>query len=206
MPFKKDSSNALRIMECQSAPLLIITPDFQGSGMPDLATEEGQEMLEIHITDEVGLIIIDNISTLFRTGDENEAKSWIPVQEWLLSLRARGKAVLLIHHSGKSGNQRGTSKREDVLDTVICLERPSKTKKTNGACFTVKYLKNRGFFGEDAEPFEAHFQDGLWTINTCTSISPDEINALLSEGHSQADIARKFKVNRSTISRRLKGK
>ena len=38
--------------------------------------------------------------------------------------RRRGMAVLLIHHAGKSGDQRGTSAREDIMDTVISLRRP----------------------------------------------------------------------------------
>jgi hypothetical protein len=41
-----------------------------------------------------------------------------------LRLQHRGIGVLLVHRSGKSGEQRGTSRREDVLDTVIGLRRP----------------------------------------------------------------------------------
>jgi len=37
------------------------------------------------------------------------------VQGWLLVLRRRGISVMVIHHAGKSGLQRGTSRREDVL-------------------------------------------------------------------------------------------
>ena len=46
------------------------------------------------------------------------------MQAWLLRLRRQGVAVLLVHHAGRSGNPRGTSKREDVLDTVIQLKHP----------------------------------------------------------------------------------
>jgi hypothetical protein len=39
------------------------------------------------------------------------------MQEWLLSLRRKGKTVLIVHHTGKPNrdgqvSQRGTSKRE----------------------------------------------------------------------------------------------
>ena len=54
---------------------------------------------------------------------ENEADSWGPVQAWCLRQRAAGKSVLLIHHAGKGGGQRGTSRKEDVLDTVMSLKR-----------------------------------------------------------------------------------
>jgi hypothetical protein len=40
------------------------------------------------------------------------------------SERRQGIAVLLIHHAGTNGRQRGTSRREDALDTVIALRRP----------------------------------------------------------------------------------
>jgi hypothetical protein len=51
------------------------------------------------------------ISTLCRSGKEDESDSWLPIQNWLLSLRSLGKSVLKIHHAGKSGQQRGTSRR-----------------------------------------------------------------------------------------------
>jgi hypothetical protein len=70
------------------------------------------------------LIVLDNLSTLVRSGRENESESWLPVQEWALQLRKRGKSILFVHHAGKTGQQRGTSKKEDVLDTVISLKRP----------------------------------------------------------------------------------
>ena len=71
------------------------------------------------------VVLFDNVSTLFRTGQENEAESWAPVQNWLLKLRREGRTVVIIHHSNKAKAQRGTSKREDVLDTVLNLRAPS---------------------------------------------------------------------------------
>lgn len=67
-------------------------------------------------------MVLDNLSTLFRSGKEYESDSWLPIQNWLLSLRSLNKLVLLIHHAGKSGQQRRTSRREDVLDTVITMK------------------------------------------------------------------------------------
>jgi AAA domain len=64
---------------------------------------------------DVDLIVIDNISTLVRTGCENESDSWRPVQEWGLQQRRAGRAVLFVHHTNKSGAQRGTSSREHVM-------------------------------------------------------------------------------------------
>jgi hypothetical protein len=125
------------------ASFKLITPDLQRGAMPDLATPKGQVMLEAHLAG-VELIIVDNISTLCRNTRENEADSWLPVQEWALRMRAAGKSVLFIHHAGKGGSQRGTSKREDILDTVISLKRPDDYKPKEGAVFQVHFEKARG--------------------------------------------------------------
>ena len=70
-------------------------------------------MIEPFLKD-VDMVVLDNIATLCRTGKENESQSWQTMQAWLLELRRRGMTVLLIHHAGKSGDQRGTSAREDI--------------------------------------------------------------------------------------------
>src|SRR6185436_7932703 len=125
--------------------LRIITPDIQTHGITDLSTIEGQRIIEEHLKD-VKLLILDNYSALCRRGRENEAESWIPLQEWFLTLRRRGLSVLLIHHSNKSGGQRGTSRKEDLLDTVITLRKPENYDPREGARFEVHYEKARGFY------------------------------------------------------------
>ena len=35
------------------------------------------------------MLFLDNISTLVRSGKENEAEGWLPVQNWVLSHRGR---------------------------------------------------------------------------------------------------------------------
>jgi hypothetical protein len=34
----------------------------------------------------------------------------------MLEQRAAGRSVLLVHHAGKGGGQRGTSRKEDTLE------------------------------------------------------------------------------------------
>jgi len=77
--------------------------------------------------------------------DENDNSQLDQLLRWLLSLRHRGIAVVLIHHAGKSGKQRGASRREDLLDTSIVLERPDDEETTphQGAHFIVRFVKNR---------------------------------------------------------------
>ena len=70
----------------------------------------------------VKVLILDNLSTLASGMKENEADSWEKVNPWLLDLRRRKIAVIIIHHAGRSGEMRGTSKREDNVFWIIALD------------------------------------------------------------------------------------
>jgi AAA domain len=109
----------------------VITIDMNDGRMPDLSTLGGQMEIE-PFCHEAELIIIDNLSCLCRSGRENEAESWQDIGEWAMRMRSAGKCVIFIHHAGKDGNQRGTSKREDLLDTVIELKRPADYEPEQG--------------------------------------------------------------------------
>jgi putative DNA primase/helicase len=116
-----------------SADLLrIAAADLNRDGLPDISDPDAQRFYEPLIAD-ADLVVVDNLSTLCRSLKENEADSWAPVQAWCLALRRQGKSVLLIHHGGKSGAQRGTSRKEDVLDTVIALKKPPDYRQDEGA-------------------------------------------------------------------------
>jgi putative DNA primase/helicase len=163
--------------------LRIITPDVQTQSMPDLVANcEGQMLIERELSG-VELLILDNLSALCRSGKENEGESWLPVQEWLLRLRQQGHSVLLVHHAGKSGAQRGTSRREDLLDTVVALQHPSDYAVSDGLRCEVHYEKARGFHGQDARPFEVRMQlEGSGAAHWTTSDAED---ALLDRAANQ---------------------
>ena len=90
------------------------------------------------------LIIIDNLSSTTSGIDENDNGAQDGLLRWEMSLRHRGYAVLLVHHSGKNGEQRGASRREDLLDTVIRLSAPANLPEPAiGACFEIAFTKTR---------------------------------------------------------------
>ena len=183
----------------------LLAADLQTEGLPDLASEDSQRFYDPAIAD-AELIVIDNLSTLARGLRENEADSYGPLQAWLLAQRAAGRSVLLVHHAGKGGAQRGTSRKEDVLDTVISLERPPGYLSAEGARFEVHFTKSRGFWGDEAEPFEARFSAGQWShSNIVTDDSDEVIAALKKEGRSVREIAERTGVSKSQVQRRLKG-
>jgi putative DNA primase/helicase len=185
--------------------LRIITPDLQPCGMPNLATEAGRAAVEEWIGDGCDLLIIDNISTLCLLGKENETESWAPMQTWLLDLRRRGISVVLVHHAGKGGAQRGTSAREDILDTVVLLKHPNDYQSTEGARFEVHLDKCRGIFGEAAAPFEARLEtrDGgsLWTMRNIEDVKLARAQILFAEGSSVRDVAEEMGISKSAAHR-----
>jgi hypothetical protein len=184
--------------------LSILSADDQEGGVPDLAQAAGQRALEPVIGD-ASLIVLDNLSTLLRSGVENEAESWAGFQTWLLGQRRAGRSVLMVHHAGKGGDQRGTSKREDVLDTVIRLDRPDGYTAAQGARFNVSFTKARGFHGADAEPFEASLCDGAWSRQPIAAGIASAAQALRDGGHSQRAIADLLGTSAATVNRALRG-
>lgn len=187
-------------VEPQSEYLQLLPYDLCEAGPPDLATIEGQKELEPMIGD-AELIIVDNISTVCRSGKENEAEGWNIVQAWALEQRRKGLSVLFVHHAGKGGDQRGTSKREDVMDTVIRLSRPDDYEETQGARFLVTFTKARGIFGHDVDPFEAQLSEGKWTCQDAEEIHLTEVRELLGEGKTIRTIATETGLSKSKVSR-----
>jgi RecA-family ATPase len=90
------------------------------------------------------LIILDNLSSLGGGIDENDNSVLEQQLKFYLQLRHLGYAVLLVHHAGKSGEQRGASRREDLLDTsmrlVIPKERFSPAVNTRPAYRALKLI------------------------------------------------------------------
>ena len=186
----------------------LLTPDFYKGFMPDLATSKGQQAIDRFILPSTELIIVDNLSCLLRgDGRENEAESWISCGQWALSKRSQGKSIIFIHHAGKNGNHRGTSKREDILDTVMVLKRPSDYEASDGARFEVHFEKARHLYGKTVEPFVASLtQEGdtqAWKMLPLVESNRIKVIDLYREGMSNKDIAEELEIDRSTVYRIL---
>ena len=185
----------------------IINRDVNNGTLPDIGEQNGQNEFD-EATQNADLIVLDNLSTLRFTGKENEADSWSVMQNWLLQMRGRGKSVVILHHAGKDGSSRGTSRRQDALDTVIKLERPYAYQQSEGAVFEVHFEKNRSFRGDAAEPVQlSHtIEDGItcWQLSHVTNEKEEEVIRLIEEGMKQIDVAETLKVSQSNVSKLLK--
>ncbi|MBI1211408.1 MAG: AAA family ATPase [Alphaproteobacteria bacterium] len=200
---------ATRLPEGSEMPdpdyLRIVTPDLlRDAPIPNLATEDGRGAIELHI-EGIELLVLDNISTLFRgRGRENDEDSWVEAQNWILALRRQGISTLLVHHAGKGGAQRGTSKREDVLHAVITLKRPQNYRMSEGARFECHLEKARGIFGADANPFEAWLQGDRWTIKDIEDAGDADkalVMSLREAKMSIRQIAKESGIDRNKVHR-----
>ena len=199
--------------------LSIWTSDLQPDNiMPNLSKEDGQKQIEdylqYHKTD---LLIIDNLSVLCNGIRENDAESWARFQDWLLVLRRQGYSVLEIQHNGKSGDYRGSSKQQDILNYTISLKRPEPYKKSEGARFEVHFGKTRGICGDIVSPFEARLQttknnDGIeWIMTDVNSEKLEKSQAeknkaleLKAQGKTQQEIATTMNISIGKVNKLLK--
>ena len=181
----------------------IVSADRRRDGLPDLASEEGQAAIDA-LAHGGSLLILDNLSSLVR-GKENEADGWQSVQDWLLRLRRRQVSVLLVHHAGKNGEQRGTSRREDVLDTIIALKRPSDYVPSQGARFEVHIEKARGVTGDQLDPFEAKMEirdsGVVWSWQPLDDVNYERVIEATNAKLSVRDIAEELRLSKSQVSR-----
>jgi hypothetical protein len=157
---------------------------------------------------DIGLLILDNASCLLPIR-EDVSDDWRgSVQPFLIGCRRRSVAVLLVHHTGKGGQQRGTSAREDILDASIILK-DSASENNEGAAFNVTFTKSRGAFGETVEPFSAKLiMDngiGRWETGDEGAGVADRLLRLISdyatEGVTVTEAADELGVSKSCISK-----
>ncbi len=177
MPYGQLHARVMQISRTQG-PLdfpdnfMVLTPDkIVPFRMPMIDEEYGQQLYEDLITKyDREVIIFDNLSML-ASFDENKSHEWKPIQNWLLSLRAAGKTVIIIHHSGKEKTSyRGTSRMLDCVDTAISLQPITndelEEESIAGRKFKIVYQKARVFGGKDALPFEVNLHNGIWDPNS----------------------------------------
>ena len=186
----------------------ILAADAVEGGI-NLSTDEGQQALEPLLTD-IDLLILDNLSTLLTSRSESASDAWVPIQTWLLKLRRQGISVLLVHHAGTNGRQRGTSRREDALDTVIALRRPEDYSPEQGARFEIHFEKLRNRVDAvGAIPFEARLdtldaagqQRIRWSSSDLKPPMLMRAAELFGEGMSVREVAVTLRISKSEAGR-----
>ena len=110
---------------------------------------------------------------------------------------------MAVHHSGKSGDQRGTSKRLDVANTVLNLNLQDDGDE-NKTVITLNFSKHRGFFGAEAASRRITLQDGIWGWTLEALDTRSRVKQMLKEGLSQSEISRELGISRQAVSEHVK--
>lgn len=208
--------NIISLYPDPKAKIKLVAHDLLQDITLNIARPEDQKLLEPCL-EGMELVVVDNISTLCAVGKENEAESWSAIQEWALRQRRAGRTVLFVHHANKAGGQRGTSRRGDVMDTIIKLEHPKDYEPNQGAVFELHFEKNRGFCGEKAKPIvmelkiEPDFIDNDdvelkqgWLVKPLELTSKEKVLSLKQEGLNTKDIAKEVGLSYQAVWKIIK--
>ena len=195
--------------EAEKGYLRILTRDMVSDSIewPDLGRPDGRDALGILIeVEQPEVIIVDNLSAWLRSGKgENDEESWRDCASWLLQQRSKGRAVVLIHHAGKGGQQRGTSRREDILDTVVCLKKPDDYDPQDGMRCEFVFEKARNLDGAEIETLAVDFSTkGGKAIFTSSPVKSDvlsQIHTLIAAGASRSEIQKETNLSRFQLAR-----
>jgi len=118
-----------------------------GHSTIDVADLDWQEAITGLCEDlKIKVIILDNLSCLAPTVDENEGVEWSDqLLNWVLGFRRRAMSVIFVQHANRTGeNMRGHSRREDPANWIIQLSQAWKSGEDKfGAKFVSRFKKNR---------------------------------------------------------------
>jgi hypothetical protein len=167
-----------------------------------------QTMKRILTTRGIKVWVIDNLASVAGGLDENSRQEWDPVNQWLLELRFAGITTIMLHHTGKGGQQRGTSAREDNLDCSIILKSPPDYTPEDGARFICHFSKARVKAAalpliQDTEFKLTVDESGEhdWSCGGVRQTREIEILNLLHDGMKQIDVANALSINRGQVSK-----
>jgi len=181
---------------------------FQRTGaVLNLALPIVQEALLQHILEmKIEVLILDNLSCLFSGVKENDADAWEMILPWLLDLRRRGIAVIIVAHAGRNGQMRGTSRREDAAVWVMSLSEPAEHKsESQGARFLACFTKCRNSTSAEAPDLEWHFEpqgaDGV-KVNFTIADPLLVLRGWIERGlDSCSDLAAEMDISKGTVSK-----
>ena len=155
------------------------------------------------------VLVLDNLSCLFSGMKENDADAWELVLPWLLELRRRKIAVVIVAHAGRNGQMRGTSRREDAAFWVLKLERQDTDDPLfRGLRFTSLFTKNRNALEDDCPPLEwtvAADSDGTATVSAKKISGVELLVSWVRAGlDSATDIAVEMGISKGQVSKLAK--
>ena len=200
-----------------------------GASFVDLNNEKHQaRLLRLIKCGGFELVIFDNLSTLAVIEDENAAGDFNNIVFFFQTLKATGKAFLLLHHTNKTGaSYRGSSKIATTFETEMLLKHRTPVNEdgepsimTDGCqqtAFSIECPKCRGerdrLLTNGAVATMTSFTDfdtgekvALWECEEDESKATDLLIGLLQSGKyvSQKELAKALGITQGAVSKRLK--
>ena len=177
----------------------------------NITNREAQSaIMERCIRDDIKVVILDNLSTLASGMKENDAYEWEQVNNWLLQFRRHKIAVIIVHHAGRNGEARGTSKREDATFWVIALDDAKKhTDDKRGARFITRFTKPSRNTQEEIPAYEWHVTTDIVTrqVNVTHKLAQtlDVLRRYIEDGITDCtQLAEEMKISRGQVSKLAK--
>jgi hypothetical protein len=215
-----DLQDRVRKLSPTPPPNLLILPSerlFQAARPINLHSPDDQQAILdlLDVLEREGcrpeVIIFDNLSSLSGGVDENDNSALDQLLRWLIGLRHTGMAVILVHHAGKNGTQRGASRREDLLETVIALMPPPEDASPHeGAHLILTFPKTRGRKPmPDSLELRLTENRGRLEWQFTNSVQVDRATEILRlawqhKPKTQAELAALAKVKEAAISHQVK--
>ena len=144
----------------------------------NLVSEEVWEKIARYV-DDADLIVIDHLTKVTRR--KSAVVSWELLEPHLRRQTGRGKSIVLLHHTGKDGRQRGPSIHVDDSDLEISMQRKPGVRDRVRVEFGK--VRDNVNLGKDFKPFTLHWKKDPQTdkIRWWIETSEDEEKGIGSE-------------------------
>ena len=149
--------------------------------------------------------MLDSLAVLMRGRRVNPGRAWLVVEDWLLDLRRRGIAVLVVRNGSPGPYQCETTRHADVVDTAIALHHPADYEPLDGARFVVQITKGRALHGLDARPFEALLDEEggalRWMVFSPEDALVSRAMGLFAEDFTVREVAARLGISKTHAHR-----
>lgn len=165
--------------------------------LPALSTTSAQADFCAHLAAwRPDVIIFDTRTAIFKH-DMNDGGQLLAVNEFLMRLRAEGFVIILTHHAGKNGTQRGRTDNDDITDLIVKLSQRKGWTPGSGLEFTLAFEKVR--YGDRLEGFDASWsREGGWKI--LVDRDAEALNALM-KGDGINKVAKQFEMSNRKVAK-----
>lgn len=169
----------------------------QPRGLNLVSAADSNALLRLTERLKIEVLILDSQSTLMY-GDSIDSRFQEQRQDVLRQLRWQGLCIIEMHHLGKGGLQRGSSKNDDILDVQVKMNRVMDWEPEDGLLFELSYEKVRHAARLESN-YEVTFTDGKWIKQTSTLVQ--KVADLWRANKTDRQIAKELDITKSRANR-----